>query len=141
MKINDLFERAKNNIEYFLKNYSNIPKFVIIDAIDTLNDDDAEILNNMAWENKNIHITMDIFDEDTQKELKSRIGGKILEYGNDEQRSAFQQKAINNGGISKKPIILFTEGDYYSLQEGWHRVIAAFKNHPNGFNMAAWIGD
>jgi len=102
-------------------------------------DIDQEYINqfkNIKWETKtNFPITMDIFIDKTQQELKSRIGGEVRQdVKKDIERHKTQQKLLKSQGISKEPIILFkTKNGKYELGEGWHRTVQAFKMYPEGF--------
>jgi len=113
-----------------IKNYDDVnTKEGIQDWIDTQ-------LKNIKWETKtNFPITMDIFSDKTQKELKSKIGGEVRQdVKKDIERHKTQQKLLKSQGISKEPIILFkTKNGKYELGEGWHRTTQAFKMYPEGF--------
>ncbi len=95
-----------------------------------------EWVKDLKWETKtNFPITMDIFSDKTQKELKSRIGGKIRQdVDKDVERHKTQQNLLKNQGISQEPIILFkTKNGKYELGEGWHRTVQNFKMYPEGY--------
>lgn len=38
------------------------------------------------------------------------------------------------------PIIMLQHANGLELVEGWHRIMAAFRLHPEGFRINAWIG-
>ena len=95
-----------------------------------------EFLVDIEWEyQKDFPITMDIFNERTQNELKERIGGLIrTDVESDEIRHKNQRELLQSRGISKEPIILFrtTDGKYH-LGEGWHRTVQSFSAYPDGY--------
>lgn len=110
-----------------------------------------DFLVGMEWEyEKDFPITMDMFNETTQNELKERIGGSVRsDVERDEERHQSQKELLQSRGISKEPIILFrTEDGKYQLGEGWHRTTQAFMKYPDGFIQpnvyiglnAKWLG-
>jgi hypothetical protein len=93
-------------------------------------------LVNIEWEyRKDFPITMDIFSDKSQKELRERIGGLLRpDVDRDEERHRAQNKLLKSRGISKEPIILFqTKDGRYDLGEGWHRTVQSFTMFPEGF--------
>jgi len=80
---------------------------------------------------------MNVFTDNTKKELESRIGGQIKkDVPNDEERLQLQRDKLKSQGISKEPIILFkAKNGKYDLAEGKHRTIEAFKIYPEGFTQ------
>jgi hypothetical protein len=95
-----------------------------------------DFLVDLKWEyEKDFPITMDIFSEETKKELQERINGVIRsDVEKDVERHQAQKELLKSRGISQEPIILFkTKDDRYNLGEGWHRTVQAFTIFPEGF--------
>ena len=147
--------------EYLKRKLPNFPEYVLKDwiyrKVDNYKDYKSftnwvdEYLVGLEWEyRKDFPITMDIFNEKTQNELKERIGGLIrTDVERDEIRHKNQRKLLQSRGISKEPIILFRRDDgKYLLGEGWHRTTQAFMKYPDGFIQpnvyiglnAIWVG-
>jgi hypothetical protein len=145
----EITELRQGLLDYLRQQLPNFPDYVIKDWIYKMIKKDDNIntaegiqdwidsqLKDLKWETKtNFPITMDIFGNKTQQELKSRIGGEIRQdVGKDIERHKTQQKLLKSQGISKEPIILFkTRDGKYELGEGWHRTTQAFKIYPEGF--------
>jgi hypothetical protein len=140
-----LNELRQGLLSYLKQQLPNFPDYVIKDWVYKFNKEGSAEgiqdwidtqLKGLKWETKtNFPITMDIFGDKTQKELKLRIGGEIRQdVGKDTERHKTQQKLLKSQGISKEPIILFkTKNGKYELGEGWHRTTQAFKMYPEGF--------
>lgn len=147
--------------EYLKRKLPNFPEYVLKDwiyrKVDNYKDYKSftnwvdEYLVGLEWEyRKDFPITMDIFNEKTQNELKERIGGLIrTDVERDEIRHKNQRELLQSRGISKEPIILFRRDDgKYLLGEGWHRTTQAFMKYPDGFIQpnvyiglnAIWVG-
>ena len=145
----EITELRQGLLGYLKQQLPNFPDYVIKDWIYKMIKKDDNIntaegiqdwidtqLKDLKWETKtNFPITMDIFGDKTQKELKSRIGGEIRQdVGKDIERHKTQQNLLKSQGISKEPIIIFkTKSGKYELGEGWHRTTQAFKMYPEGF--------
>jgi hypothetical protein len=80
-------------------------------------------------------MTMDIFSEKSQNELKERINGLVRsDVERDVERHQAQKELLKSRGISEEPIILFkTKDGKYDLGEGWHRTVQSFTMYPEGF--------
>jgi hypothetical protein len=89
-------------------------------------------------------LTFDMLSQDTQKKMKvDRNFGSKNPFGvvNDEQRSATADTIVGSKGMENlPPVIMVKEADGLDLWEGWHRTMAAFRSHPEGFKINAWIG-
>ena len=145
----EITELRQGLLGYLKQQLPNFPDYVIKDWIYKMIKKDDNIntaegiqdwidtqLKDLKWETKtNFPITMDVFGDKTQKELKSRIGGEIRQdIGKDIERHKTQQNLLKSQGISKEPIIIFkTKNGKYELWEGWHRTTQAFKIYPEGF--------
>ena len=121
--------------EYVLKDwiYRKVNKYKDYESfLNWVND----FLVGLEWEyEKDFPITMDIFNETTQNELKERIGGLVRsDVEKDVERHQSQKELLQTRGISKEPIILFrTKDGKYQLGEGWHRTTQTFIQFPDGF--------
>jgi len=149
IKNKSINELRQGLLNYLKQQLPNFPDYVIQDWVYKMIKKDDNIntaegiqdwidnqLKDLKWETKtNFPITMDIFGDKTQQELKSRIGGEIRQdVDKDIERHKTQQKLLKSQGISKEPIILFkTKDGKYELGEGWHRTTQAFKMYPEGF--------
>ena len=143
-----MLNESRNGWYNFLKKkLPKVPEYVLKDWIYTkINDyedyqsfikwlDEWQIVD-LEWEyKKDFPMTMDIFSEKTQKELKERINGLIKStVDRDEERHKNQKELLKSRGISKEPITLFKyEDGKYDLGEGWHRTVQNFKMYPEGF--------
>jgi len=135
---NWLKEKLPNTPEYVIRDWV----YKMITQSDDVNTREGiiewidEWVKDLKWETKtNFPITMDIFGNKTQRELKSRIGGEVRQdVDKDIERHNTQQKLLKSQGISKEPIIIFkTKDGKYELGEGWHRTTQSFKMYPEGF--------
>ena len=141
-----LLEKREGWYRLLQEKLPHFPEYVLKDFIYRKVDDfkDYESFNNwindwlvnIEWEyRKDFPITMDIFSDKSQKELRERIGGLLRpDVDRDEERHKAQNKLLKSRGISKEPIILFqTKDGRYDLGEGWHRTVQAFTMFPEGF--------
>jgi len=149
VKNKNINELRQGFLDYLRQQLPNFPDYVIKDWIYKMIKKDDNIntaegiqdwidsqLKDLKWETKtNFPITMDIFGNKTQRELKSRIGGEVRQdVDKDIERHNTQQKLLKSQGISKEPIIIFkTKDGKYELGEGWHRTTQSFKMYPEGF--------
>jgi len=159
----NLNELRQSFLDYLKQQLPNTPDYVIQDWIykmlkqsdnvntaENIQDWIDNHLKNLKWEYKtNFPMTIDIFNDRTQKELKSRIEGEVRQDVNkDAERHKTQQKLLKSQGISKEPIILMkTKDGKYALGEGWHRTTQSFKMYPEGFTQPSvyigvgWVDD
>ena len=130
----NLNELRQSFLDYLKQQLPNTPDYVIQDWIykmlkqsdnvntaENIQDWIDNHLKNLKWEYKtNFPMTIDIFNDRTQKELKSRIEGEVRQDVNkDAERHKTQQKLLKSQGISKEPIILMkTKDGKYALGEG-----------------------
>ena len=136
--LNYLKQQLPNTPDYVIQDwiYKMIKTSDDVNTVEGIQDWLNDWVKDLKWETKtNFPITMDIFGDKTQKELKSRIGGEIRQdVGKDIERHKTQQNLLKSQGISKEPIIIFkTKNGKYELGEGWHRTTQAFKMYPEGF--------
>jgi hypothetical protein len=92
------------------------------------------------WEYRRLDVSIDIFTEFVQKDLKDKMGGYINPHiPNDEERHKTQSSQIEKVGVSPEPIILVQTPDgKYDLLEGWHRTTNALKKFGN-YKQNAWV--
>ena len=117
----DLKELRQGLLDYLKQQLPNTPDYVIKDWIynmikkdDSLNTEENiqdwidTQLKDLKWETKtNFPITMDIFNDKTQQDLKSRIGGEVRQdVIKDTERNKTQQNLLKSQGISKEPLYI-----------------------------------
>jgi len=147
MKMSEL---RNTTLQYFQKQMPNVPEYLVRDFVysafkdDPNNPDVAERitwLNERRWKQQTLTVTMDIWDDQTQRLLQSRVSGTKLpfEIPRDSERHEIQQKLISQGP-SQEPIMVLARGGQYELVEGWHRTIQSMKKWPEGYNQIAWVG-
>ena len=92
------------------------------------------------WENKVLDVSLDIFTEFVQEDLKKKMGGFINpDISKDQQRHATQQAQLEKQGVSPEPIIVVeTRDGKYDLLEGWHRTTNALKKYGD-YKQNAWV--
>lgn len=92
------------------------------------------------WEYRVINASFDVFTDDTQDLLVTKMGGKLYDFvPNDEERHNRQRDNLEKNGVSSEPIILFLETNgKYELLEGWHRTTQALKKFEN-YKQNAWV--
>jgi hypothetical protein len=154
MGINEIRDKF---YEFLRKDNPDVPPYIVTDVFyktmknhadewftpgTDANDYYVNVLQKYKWELKNnFPITMDIFDQETQKRLQDRIdalnqGVEAEWVPNDMERHKKQQELMQSKGLSTEPIVIVKSPDEpgkYGLWEGWHRTIQAFIKHPNGF--------
>jgi hypothetical protein len=121
--------------EYVLKDwvYRKVDEYKDYESFNNWVD---EWLVGLEWEyQKDFPMTMDIFSEKSQNELKERINGLVRsDVERDVERHQAQKELLKSRGISEEPIILFkTKDGKYDLGEGWHRTVQSFTMYPEGF--------
>jgi len=146
MKLMELRDVA---LQYFSRQMPNVPKYIVQDFIyKNYKNNPKEATeaitwaNQFQWKQRMLNITLDVWDQDTNKRLQEREGGSKNPYKvpNDEERHATQQQLLSQGP-SKEPIIVTLQSGKYELVEGWHRTIQSMAAWPNGYKQTAWVGD
>ena len=103
MRAWELAETREATMQYFLKRYPNVPEYVVQDFMYKNYKDDPRgmddefgiWLNDLKWTKERLFITLDFFDEETQKLLKPRLGGKTLQFvPDDAERHGTQAERI-----------------------------------------------
>jgi hypothetical protein len=136
--LNWLKDKLPNTPEYVIRDwvYKMVTQSDDISTNEGITEWIDEWVKNMKWETKtNFPITMDIFTDNTKKQLESRIGGEVRQdVDKDTERHGTQKELLQSKGVSKEPIILFkTKDGKYELGEGWHRTTQTFIQFPDGF--------
>ena len=138
-------ETRQGLLNYLKRQLPNFPDYVIKDWVYKYNKDGSaegiqdwidSQLKDMEWElQKDFPISMDIFTNNTKKQLEIRIGGEVRQdVDKDTERHETQKELLQSKGISEEPIILFkTKDGKYELGEGWHRTTQTFIQFPDGF--------
>jgi len=89
-------------------------------------------------------LTFDMLDAETRYRMKIK-----RDFGNknpfmipkDRERLEHALELVKDKGMENlPPIILLKTDQGLGLWEGWHRTMAAFRLHPEGFRVNAWIG-
>jgi hypothetical protein len=94
------------------------------------------------WRLEQLPITLDIFDQPTQQQIRKREGGSKnpFQVPRDAERHAAQAALIKQQGVSGEPIIVIKSANGYELVEGWHRTIQNLQAYPQGYTGPAWVG-
>jgi hypothetical protein len=89
-------------------------------------------------------LTFQMLVADTKKKMKDdRQFGKLNPFSvpDDKRRNEKTETLVKEKGMENlAPIIMIKHPDGFELYEGWHRTMAAFRVHPDGFKVNAWIG-
>ena len=133
-----LVEKLPNTPEYVIRDwiYKMIQNSDDVNTKENIIDWIDEWVKDLEWEHqKDFPITMDIFTDNTKKQLESRIQGEVRQdVDKDTERHETQKELLQSKGVSKEPIILFkTKNGKYELGEGWHRTTQTFIQYPDGF--------
>ena len=136
--LNWLKDKLPNTPEYVIRDwvYKMVTQSDDISTNEGITEWVDMYVKDMKWETKtNFPITMDIFTDNTKKQLENRIGGEVRQdVDKDTERHGTQKELLQSQGISKEPIILFkTKNGKYELGEGWHRTTQTFIQFPDGF--------
>jgi len=88
-------------------------------------------------------LTFDMLDPTTRYRMKTKrdFGNKNpFLIPNDRERLERAIELVRTRGIENLPPVIFLQTDKgLELWEGWHRTMAAFREHPEGFRINAWI--
>lgn len=88
-------------------------------------------------------LTFDMLDPTTRYRMKTKrdFGNKNpFLIPNDRERLERAIELVRTKGIENLPPVIFLQTDKgLELWEGWHRTMAAFREHPEGFRINAWI--
>lgn len=93
---------------------------------------------------QNMPLTFDMLDPVTRYRMKIK-----RDFGNknpfmiprDRERLEHALELVRDKGMENlPPVIMLKTARGLGLWEGWHRTMAAFRLHPEGFRVNAWIG-
>lgn len=135
-------------VEYFRDLIPGIPDLVLYDFVypeyqhdyTNIEPEIVEWLNSITWIPEKLKITIDIFDDYTQKRITDIIKGIPLS-ADDQRRYEKQRELLTKSGKpSELPIILTFVDGKYELQEGWHRVVESVRLWPEGFIQSSLVG-
>lgn len=134
------------------------PDYVIKDWISTRVKDEKDLkdllgwiqeLNKMvkpnSWKlHQNMYLTFDMLNPQTryQMKIKRNFGEKNpFLIPRDSERLEHAIQLIQSKGMENlAPVIMLQHSNGLQLCEGWHRTMAAFRLHPKGFYLNAWVG-
>lgn len=143
-----LFEIRNSAFAQLKQSFPFMPNYVLKDLVYKNIKDDMQSIDHyiqeysdIRWRQATLVVTMDIFEPETQQQIRAREGGNSNpnQIKNDAQRHATQNSLISNGP-SNEPIIVEQTDSGYELLEGWHRTIQSLKKWPKGYKQAAWVG-
>lgn len=109
--------------------------------------------NEMQWQLTTVHITFDVFDQNTKIMLQERIeeekarqqGIQTPDQGNIGGGAVKNQQRMNTQADllkkqpSQEPIIVVQHPQGLRLEEGWHRTVVTLINLPQGYNQKAYV--
>ena len=98
-----------------------------------------------SWRlHRKMPITFDMLSNKTRYFMKTkRQFGERNPFmvARDRERLEDAIRLVREKGIQNlPPVIMLQQPDGLELVEGWHRTMAAFRQHPEGFQVNAWIG-
>ena len=148
-------EERKGLYNYYKQQFPNWPDYVVRDFAvkNTKNfktaDDHKEFIamakkefGDATWElHKELPLSLDKFDANTQRKLADRQGGRANPYNvpNDAERHELQKQMIQQRGVSPEPVILRNTPGGYDAIEGWHRTMQHLNAYPQGYKGPAWV--
>lgn len=148
-------EYRKGPMRQFRKTLPGWPEYVIRDMVykKIANSDDLKTLESWLlekakqiqyWEfERDMILNMSMISPATKSMMRSREFGdkNIWNIDKDEERMINAYDIVKQKGMENlPPIIMIKTPAGYDLWEGWHRTMAAFKLHPGGFKVNAYIG-
>lgn len=105
----------------------------------------AKMVQPNSWRlHQKMPITFDMLSNKTRYFMKTkRQFGERNPFmvARDRERLEDAIRLVREKGIENlPPVIMLQQPDGLELVEGWHRTMAAFRQHPQGFQVNAWIG-
>lgn len=92
---------------------------------------------------KQMPLTFDMLDPTTRYRMKTKrdFGNRNpFLIPNDQERLDRAIELVRTQGIENLPPVIFLQtANGLELWEGWHRTMAAFREHPGGFRINAWV--
>ena len=133
-------EVRQGMMNYIKQQLPQTPDYILRDLVYPASKDGRtdliDHIKNYDWKLvKDMRVTMDMFDADTQRKLNDRKGGSQNPLGvpRDAERHDTQKQLIMQRGLPTEPIIMTINGNKYELWEGWHRTIQLLQMFPQGF--------
>lgn len=105
----------------------------------------AKMVQPNSWRlHRKMPITFDMLSNKTRYFMKTkRQFGERNPFmvARDRERLEDAIRLVREKGMENlPPVIMLQHPDGLELVEGWHRMMAAFRQHPEGFRVNAWIG-
>jgi GNAT superfamily N-acetyltransferase len=105
----------------------------------------AKMVQPNSWRlHQKMPITFDMLSNKTRYFMKTkRQFGERNPFmvPRDRERLEDAIRLVREKGMENlPPVIMLQQPDGLELVEGWHRTMAAFRQHPEGFQVNAWIG-
>ena len=134
------------------------PDYVIKDWISSRIKNEEDLKNLIGWMgelnkmvepnswklHQKMFLTFDMLNPKTRYFMKTKrqFGARNpFLIPRDEERSANAEQLVKTNGMENlPPVIMLQHNNGLELCEGWHRTMAAFRLHPEGFYVNAWIG-
>ena len=150
-----IIEERKGLYNYYKQQFPTWPDYVVRDFVvknaknNKTADEHKEWMamlkkdfGNAEWElHKELPLSLDKFDANTQRKMADRQGGQANPYGvpNDAERHELQKQMIQQRGVSPEPVILRNTPGGYDAIEGWHRTMQHLNAYPEGYKGPAWV--
>ena len=98
-----------------------------------------------SWKlHQKMFLTFDMLNPRTRYSMKTKrqFGARNpFLIPRDEERNANAEQLVKTKGMENlPPVTMIQHSNGLELCEGWHRTMAAFRLHPEGFHVNAWIG-
>jgi len=151
-----IIENRQGVINAIRKELPGWPDYVIQDMLYAKLDSDQDFVNKIehirelkkevsGWElKKHMPLTFDMLAPTTRYKMKIKrnFGEKNpFMVPKDKERLEQAIELVKTKGMENlPPIIMLQTNNGLELWEGWHRTMAAFRLHPDGFKCNAYIG-
>lgn len=134
------------------------PDYVIKDWIGARIKDQEDLKNTLGWvrelrqqvrpnswrQVQKMPLTFDMLNPKTRYFMKTKrqFGDRNpFMIPRDSERLEQAMELVKSKGMENlPPVIMLQHANGLELSEGWHRTMAAFRLHPEGFRINAWIG-
>ena len=134
------------------------PEYVIKDWISSRIKNQEDLKNLTGWLvdlnkmvepnscklHQKMFLTFDMLNPRTRYSMKTKrqFGARNpFLIPRDEERNANAEQLVKTKGMENlPPVTMIQHSNGLELCEGWHRTMAAFRLHPEGFYVNAWIG-
>lgn len=150
-----LKEYRKGLMRQIRQNMPGWPEYVIRDMIYRKIANSEDLKRHEGWYlekakeiskwdfEQGMMLNMSMMSPATKSMMRDREFGdkNIWHIDKDEERMINAYDIVKQKGMENlPPIIMIKTPQGYDLWEGWHRTMAAFKLHPGGFKVNAYIG-